>query len=254
MTSALTAALHVELRKLTASRVIRATTVLVVAGITVLSAALTSAAASGNEQVVAQLGTLAAADDWDLLTGVAAQITAAGGLLAFGVALSWLVGREFSDTTITGLFALPVSRRAIVSAKLLSHLFWAVLVAVVLTAAIALAGTVLGLGNWDSAVLTLLGRQFVLTVLSALIATPAAWAATLGRGLLPGIATTIGLIVIAQIAIIAGTGAWLPIAAPALWALQPDTVTPTQLGLVAVVPAGFAALTLSAWTRLELDR
>ncbi|MEV6816514.1 ABC transporter permease [Micromonospora sp. NPDC051296] len=253
MTPALTAALHVELRKLAASRVMRTTTVLLVAGITVLSAALTSAAAGGNEQVAAQLGPLAEADDWDLLTGVAAQITAAGGLLAFGVALSWLFGREFSDATITGLFAQPVSRRVLVLAKLLSYLLWAVLAAVALTTIIALAGTVLGLGAWNTDVRTALGRQFVLTAVSALVASPAAWAATLGRGTLPGIATTIGLIVVAQVSVIAGAGAWLPLAAPALWAMQPHTVTPVQLALVAVIPVGFAALTTAAWGRLQLD-
>ncbi|MDG4798446.1 ABC transporter permease [Micromonospora sp. WMMD1082] len=251
MTPALTAALHVELRKLAASRVIRTTTVLVVAGITILSTALTSAARRGNEQVIAQLGPLADATGWTLLTGVAAQITAAGGLLAFGVALSWLVGREFSDATITGLFAQPVSRRAIVVAKLLSHLLWAVLVATALTTLIALVGTLLGLGAWHS---DALGRQLVLTILSALVATPAAWAATLGRGPLPGIATTIGLIVVAQVAVVAGAGAWLPIAAPALWALQPHTVTPTQLALAAAIPASFTALTVTAWNRLQLNR
>ncbi|MFF0723025.1 ABC transporter permease [Micromonospora sp. NPDC003816] len=254
MTGALTAALDVELHKLAASRVIRTTTVLLVAGITILTSALTYAARSGNDQVIAQLGPLADATGWALLTGVAAQITAAGGLLAFGVALSWLVGREFSDATVTGLFAQPVSRPVLVAAKLLSHLFWAALVAIALTAAIALTGTLLGLGAWNTDVSAALGRQLVLTVSSALVATPAAWAATLGRGLLPGIATTIGLIVTAQVTAIAGAGAWFPIAAPALWALRPDAVSPAQLALVTVVPAIFAALTITAWARLQLDR
>ncbi|MFB6393587.1 ABC transporter permease [Polymorphospora lycopeni] len=178
----------------------------------------------------------------------------ADGLLGFGVALSWLVGREFTDGTITGLFALPVSRRVLVLAKLLSHLLWAVLVAIVLTAVVAVAGTLLGLGAWNGDVVAALGRQFVLTVLSALVAAPAGWAATLGRGPLPGIATTICLIVVAQVAVVAGPGAWLPVAAPALWALQPGTVAPAQLALVAAVPVGFAALTVTAWSRLQLDR
>ncbi|MEV0396471.1 ABC transporter permease [Polymorphospora rubra] len=254
MTPALTAALHVELRKLAASRVMRATAVLIVAGIAVLSTALTAAATAGNEQIIAQLGPHAAAGGWDLLTGVVAQIIAAGGLLGFGVALSWLVGREFTDGTITGLFALPVSRRVLVLAKLLSHLLWAVLVAIVLTAVVAVAGTLLGLGAWNGDVVAALGRQFVLTVLSALVAAPAGWAAALGRGPLPGIATTICLIVVAQVAVVAGAGAWLPVAAPALWALQPGAVAPAQLALVAVVPVGFAALTVAAWNRLQLDR
>jgi ABC-2 type transport system permease protein len=64
------------------------------------------------------------------------------------------------------------------------------------------------------------GRLVTLTVLSALIATPAAWAATVERGILPSIATTVAIIATAQIMAVAGIGAWFPLAAPALWAID----------------------------------
>lgn len=252
--SVLAAALVVELRKTAASRVMRTTTVLVVAGIALLAGALTLAATNGNDQIIAKLGPYAAQGGWALLTGTVAQITAAGGLLGFGVALSWTIGREFSDGTITGLFALPVSRPVIALAKLLVHLLWITAVAVALTALTGTVGLALRLGALDGDVRGALARQFMLTVLTGLLATAAAWAATLGRGLLPGIATTIGLIVAAQIMVVAGAGAWFPVAAPALWSLDPATVSGPQLALVAAVPLGFGALTLHAWARLELDR
>jgi ABC-2 type transport system permease protein len=244
----------VETRKTRASRVVIATTVLLVAGIAVLAGALTWAATNGNEQVVAQLGPVGARTGWDLLLGVVAQITAAGALLGFGVALSWLFGREFAEGTITGLFALPVSRQAVASAKLAVYLAWAILVATVLTVLLAGVGLALALGPVDTGVLTGLARQHLLTVLAAVLAVPSAWAATLGRGLLPGIATAIGLIVVAQVMVVAGTGAWFPLAAPALWALDPAAVTATQLALVAVVPALFVPATLRTWRTLQLDR
>lgn len=250
------AALHAEARKALASRVLRTTTVLMVAGISVLGGTLVAAAMGGNEQVTRQLGPLADETGWHLFTGVVAQVTAAGGLLAFGVALTWSFGREFVDGTITGLFALPTPRATIAVAKLIIHAAWVIGVALIFTALLTVTGLILHLGAIDAMVLGQLGRQLVLTVLTGLIATPAAWAATLGRGLLPGIATTVGLIVVAQVTVIlnADTAAWFPLAGPALWALFPGSIGAPQLLAVAIVPVTFGALTVRAWQRLRLDR
>lgn len=252
----LNAALHVELRKSLASRVMRTTTVLIVLGVAVLAGALVGAAAAGNEQILAQLGPLADETGWALLTGVTAQITAVGSLLAFGIALSWSYGREFTDGTITGLFALPVSRSTIALAKLLIYLGWVILVAVVLTLLILAAGILLGMGPVDGAVVPQLGRQLILTVLSGLLATPAAWVATLGRGLLAGITTTLMVLIVAQVSAIAAPAiaGWFPLSSPALWALQPEMVDAGQLALVAIIPLAFGTLTAIAWQRLQLDR
>ncbi|MDY7103843.1 MAG: ABC transporter permease [Actinomycetota bacterium] len=254
MTGLWVAALAVESRKLAASWVVRGATLLLVGGIAVLAIAMNAAAEAGNEQIVAQLGDLANEDGWTRLIGVAAQIAAAATVLGFGVVLAWSVGREFADGTISGLFALPVSRPAIVLAKLFTVLAWAIVVAVLLVAVVAAAGLVGGEGAPDGAALGGLVRLFVLVALSAMLAVPAAWVATLGRGLLAGIATTIVTIATAQVMAVAGVGAWFPVAAPALWSLDPDTVSPPQLALVAVIPLAFGALTLHAWSRLQLDR
>ena len=117
MSSQLAVAIRVETRKARASRVVLGTTLLLVAGVALLSATMQLAADAGNERVLAQLGPLADRDDWGRLVGVASQTTAAGGLLAFGVVLSWLIGREFADATITGLFALPIKRSTIALAS-----------------------------------------------------------------------------------------------------------------------------------------
>lgn len=254
--TALRAALHVELRKALASRVMRTSTVLIVIGIAVLAGALVGAASAGNEQIIAQLGPLADHSGWPLLTGVTAQITAVGSLLAFGIALSWTFGREFAEGTISGLFALPTPRPTIAFAKLLIHLGWILLVAATLTVLVLVAGWLLGMGPVDGAVLDRLGRQFFLTVLSGLLATPAAWAATLGRGLLAGIATTVGLLIAAQLCVIAApaVAGWLPLSAPAVWALQPGDTRGWQLVPVAVIPITFGMLTAFAWKRLQLDQ
>jgi len=248
------AALAVETRKTLASRVIQTTTAALVLGITVLTGALTAAARGGNDQILARLGPLADRTGWDLLLGVGAQITSAAALLGFGTALSWMFGREFAEHTVGALFALPVSRTTIATAKIVVFLGWATIVAALLALLLLTSGLVLGLGAPDVTALAALARQLLLTLLSALLAVPVTWAATLGRGTLPGIGTAIGLIVTAQVMVVSGTGGWFPIAAPALWATQPSSITSTQLALVTTVPLMFTALTLLTWRRLQLDR
>lgn len=254
MNTAFAAALSVEVRKFAASRVVRSATALVVAGISVLTGSMTAAAEAGNEKILAQLGEFADAEGWDRLAGVAAQITGAGGLLGFGVVLAWAVGREFAEGTVSGLFALPVSRATVMAAKLAAFALWTAGVAVALVTVLAVTGLAAGNGAPDGEALAGLGRLLALAVLSGLLAVPAAWVATLGRGLLPGIATSIGTVVVTQVMVVSGTGAWFPVAAPSLWAMQPGEVSAAQLALVPLVPLVSGLLAVRAWSRLQLDR
>ncbi|PRX51013.1 ABC-2 type transport system permease protein [Prauserella shujinwangii] len=247
-------AVVVEARKTFGSRVVLTTTAALVAGIAILAGALTAAGRGGNERVLDRLGPLAERTGWDLLLGVVAQITAPAALLGFGVVLSWMFGREFADRTVGALFALPVRRTALAAAKILVFLGWGAAVATALAALLLAAGLMIGLGSPDQGVLAALARQHLLALLSALLATPAAWVATLGRGPLPGIGATLGLIVAAQVVVVAGAGGWFPVAAPALWAIEPASVTPVQLALVTTVPLICAPATLLSWRRLQLDR
>lgn len=249
-------ALLVEAQKAMASRVYPVTSILAVVGVAVLAGALVGAALAGNEQIIVQLGPLATESGWPLLTGTAAQITAVGNMLACGVVLSWVFAREFTEGTITGLFALPISRATIATAKLVVYVIWVVMIAVALTVLLLIAGIALDLGAIDPDVIGQLIRQFLLTVMAGLIVVPAAWVATIGRGLLPGIAATLGILVLGQVSAIALAehAAWVPFAVHALWALQPEAVHGGQLAAVLVLPACFAGITRLAWSRLQLDR
>jgi ABC-2 type transport system permease protein len=254
MNGRLRAAITVETSKLVASNVVRAATLLIVVGIATMTASLAAAANAGNEQILAQLGDIADEDGWARLIGIAIQISSAAALLGFGVVMAFVVGREFTDGTINGLFALPITRATIATAKIIVVLVWTAIVAIFLIGSIAAIGTVAGLGVPSTDDLGHLARLFMLTVLSGALAIPAAWAATLGRNLLPGIAVTIAIIASAQILVVAGTGAWYPPGAPALWAIDPASVSITQLGLVPVIAAILATGTVRSWTRLQLDR
>ncbi|HEY5881493.1 MAG TPA: ABC transporter permease [Nakamurella sp.] len=250
----LRAAIAVELRKARSARVLWSTGILVVVGVAVLAGSMIAAARSGNTEVTAKLGPTAGSGDWAALLGVAAQVTAAGALLAFGVGISWLTGREFADRTITGLFGLPVSRGTVAAAKLVVYAVWATVVCAALAGVLPLVGLLVGIGLPSGDDLIGLARQFALGLLTASIAVPAGWAASWGRGLLPGIATAVGILVVAQVAAIAKFGAWFPFVAPAFWAQAPSAATTAALLWVPLVPLVFGAATVWVWRRLQMDR
>lgn len=248
------AAIRVEALKLVRSPVGMIGTLALVAGTLALLGGITVALADGNPELTAKAGA-AATLDWNGLLASAAQITAAGGLLGFGVVLSWMFGREFTDGTITGLFALPVSRSRIALAKLTIYTAWSIAVSVVLTLGILALGLLLGYGtptadDWGG-----LARHGALTMFTSAIAVPVAWIASVTRSMLASVGGAIALVIIAQVGALAGAGGWMPLAAPALWAMSSGTaVTPVQLALAIAVGIVFAALTCAAWARLQLNR
>jgi ABC-2 type transport system permease protein len=251
----MTAALVTEFTKFVRATVVRATTIITVLGISLICSSMLFAIRTADPQLTAKLGPLIDPGGWAGYFTVAAQVTGAAGLLGYGVVLSWLFSREFAEGTITGLFAIPVSRPSIATAKLIVYLAWSLVTGAALLLALIVLGLAGGLGSIPTDVVPAAARQFGLTILTAVIATPAAWAATAGRSVLAGIGTTIGILVLSQVAVIAGAGAWFPFAAPALWAISNGAdVTIVQLALVIPVLAISTGLTLYSWHHLQLDR
>ena len=247
-------AVWAETVKLAGSTVGSVGSIAIVVGISVLSGAMLVAAASGDPQLIAKLGP-ASTRDWTGFLLAAAQITGAGGLLGFGVVLSWMFGREFGDGTITGLFALPVRRSTIALAKLTTYTVWAIIISFSLAALLVLVGVVAGLGPLTAETWAAVVRQIALTVMTAAIAAPVAWAATLGRSVLAGVSVSIGIVVIAQVSVLAGIGGWMPLASPALWAISSgEGVTSTQLLLVIPYFAACVLASAHAWRIMQLDR
>ena len=251
----MTAAIWAELVKLAGSTVGRVGSAALVIGISVISASMLLAAATTTDpQVLAKLGPVADGTWRGFLLG-AVQVTGAGGLGGFAVVLAWMFGREFGDGTITGLFALPLRRSTIALAKLIVYALWVCLMSVALAVALLGLGSLAGLGAVESETWWMLGRQVSLGVMSMAITIPVAWAASLSRSVLGGVSVAIGLVVVAQVSVLAGLGGWMPLAAPALWALSGGAgVSGIQLSLL--VPFGALAIVATAvtWQRMQLDR
>lgn len=249
------AAIWAELVKLAGSTVGRVGSVAIVVGISVISGSMLLAAATATDpQLLAKLGPVADGTWRGFLLG-AVQITGAGGLGGFAVILAWMFGREFGDGTITGLFALPVRRTTIALAKLIVYASWVCAMSLALALSLVAVGSVAGLGPIETGTWWMLARLVALGVMSIALTIPVAWAASLSRSVLGGVSVAIGLVVVAQVSVLAGLGGWMPLAAPALWALSGgEGVSGIQLSLL--LPFGGLAIlaTVLTWRRMQLDR
>jgi ABC-2 type transport system permease protein len=193
--------------------------------------------------------------EWPDLYSVASQVLSVAGLLAFGIMWSWCFGREFAEGTVVSLFALPISRQNIATAKLVVLGLWGALICVATIVVVVALGFVIGLGARSDAMD--FWRPALVGLLTVLNALPLAWVASVRRGYLAAFGALLGVVVTTQLAVAAGAGAWIPFATPSLWAgmggdAAADSVTAAQLLLPVAVGLLGAVATRSWWHRAQL--
>ncbi|AEI10735.1 ABC transporter permease [Cellulomonas gilvus] len=252
------AAWEVETLKLRRSAVARTTAAVLILGTGAATALFTAVGLGGGDgQMALKVRPMLQGEGWHAYLGMLAQILSVATLLAVGVVAAWTVGREFAEGTVTGLWALPTSPASVVLAKLVAVLGGAVLCGFAAVLVSIPLGCAIGLGAPGADAARGAGRALVVTLLTALLSLPVAWVASRWRGYLPGVGALLGLVVVTQIATVAGAGAWFPWAAPGLWAGMGGSEAAadvTGLQLWAAVPVGAVALAATTmwWSRAEL--
>lgn len=253
MTIALDPVVRIECRKAWRAPVSRIGAVAALALVSLTSiggyaAALHSPGSDFGRKAAAMIS----ADGWDGYVGLAALSLGVTVLLSAGIVISWTVGREFTDGTVGGLFAIPTRLGTVACAKLTACLCWGAALVLVQSTVSVLGGIALGLppGGAFGCWLTLLAAGISI-VFSAL---PAAWVATRWRGYLAGIGATLAIVVATNIAAGFGVGEYIPWAIPFLWA-TPGLGLPTG-ALSAPVVIGLAGVwaTYRSWSHLQLGR
>lgn len=245
------AALHLEARKLRRATTVRAASMIVLLLVPAMSAAFLAVVRADTGSVLAsKVGALLVDDGWGGITGFAAQITSVGALLAVGVVVCWVFGREFTDKTFGALFATPTPRGSIAAAKMIVVAAWGFALSGFAAALTLVAGMSIGLGAPDAVAWTGAGRILVVGMLTVLLTLPFALVASAARGYLAGVSALLGLVVVTQIVVALGAGAWFPYASPGLWAglggrQLADQVTVPQLLLA--LPVGVAAAAGTWW-------
>ncbi|MGA9533449.1 MAG: ABC transporter permease, partial [Anaerolineales bacterium] len=204
--------------------------------------------------ITAKAQLTAGSADWATFLSLLAQALAVGGLIVFGIIISWVFGREYADGTVFDLLALPTTRSSIVVAKLIVVGLWSgALIVLVDILGLAIAGLV-GLPAVPSSVLLDgLAVSLVSGGLTILLMTPFAYVASAGHGYLPPMAGAFLALALSQIAAVAGWGEYFPWAIPALLAGAGQSI---QLGLAsyAIVVFTFvagAAATLLWWQKAD---
>ena len=249
--SALEIVIGLEARKLARATVVRvATAAALVLVMATTAGGYTAAMHAGDTDLGRKAASMVTSPGWDGYTALGATSVSVTMLLAVGVVMSWSTGREFTDGTIVGLFAIPPALRTIATAKMLVTLSWAVLLGAGEAALLMTAGLLLGLGaaGATGCFATLL---LVSVVLSAGVL-PVMWAATRWRGYLAGIGLTLVILVVANLAAGFGLGSYVPWSIPIVWASHQNDVS-TLLLVVPVMTAAIGAwVTLRSWDRLQL--
>ena len=187
--------------------------------------------------------------DWTGHLAFTAQITSIGGLLLFGMVMVWLFGREFSDRTVKDLLALPTSRTAVVTAKLLLAALWCMGLSMLVVLLALVSGVLLDLPGWSTAVgLEGAGTVLACALLTFALATGYGLVASVGRGYLPAVGAIFLTLVLSQVIGAIGFGAWFPWSVPALLsgAAGPEQASVPVGSLLAVVTVGLLACVATA--------
>jgi ABC-2 type transport system permease protein len=157
--------------------------------------------------------------DWPSYFTLLAQATAVGGILLFGLITSWVFGREFVDRTAKDFLALPTPRSSIICSKFIVACGWSMaLVILVLLAGLGV-GAAVGLPQWSMQEAFQGSIRLIITaLLTILLITPVAFAASAGRGYLPPMGSMIIMLVLAQVLGAAGWGPFFPWSIAVLYA------------------------------------
>ena len=253
------AAITVEWLKLRRSRIFQITTVLVGIGVPALTAGFLAAATRGpaDTPLAIKVNAMLIGEGWPAYLGMLAQILSVMSFLGVGFVVAWCFGREFTDRTITGLYALPTSRVTIAAAKSTVLLAWSLALSfVTLAAAFALA-PLAGLPAPTTEVLLPAAKVLFVGLNGSLLAYPLALIASAARGYLAAVAGLILIVVFTQILTVIGIGAWVPYAATSLWAgmggpAAAAAIAPHHLALIPLTAAAGITATLWWWRRMQL--
>ncbi len=190
-----------------------------------------------NPGIARQLGLISAkanliayaTTDWPTYLGLFGQLMAAAGFLLFILIISWVFGREFADGTLKDLLAVPVRRSSILLAKFIVVAIWSAALAILIILTALVAGALIQLPGGSIGVL-LRGSDlvFVTACLAIVVVLPFALFASMGRGYLLPIALAILTLILTNLVVILGWGAYFPWAIPGLYAQAGNSLIPAS--------------------------
>ncbi len=186
------------------------------------------------------------AADWSSFFSLMLVMVSVGGLVIFGLIYIWIFGREFSDKTIYDTLALPTSRAIIVSAKIITVLYWSLALIGLTFLLMLVVGTILHLPGWSGAMVTEGLKTLVLTgFLTIILCIPFGLVASLTRGYLPAVGCIFLVVLFAQVTDRLGYGPYFPWDVPVLYSGAAEVLTgtiPIPLGAISYILVGLVSI------------
>ncbi len=216
-----------------------------------------------NPEVSKQLGLISAkadlvayaATDWAIYLGLFGMVMAAGGLMLFGLVISWVFGREFADGTLKDMLAVPVQRTTIVAAKFAVVAVWSAALAVVILGVGMVMGAIIQLPGASSEVFLMGGSRVMVTAVMVIFCTmPLALVASIGRGYLLPIGTMLLAVMAANVLALAGWGEYFPWGVPGLYAMGKTPLTAASYWIVFLTGAAGIIVTDFWWKHADQNR
>jgi ABC-2 type transport system permease protein len=195
--------------------------------------------------------------DWPSFFNLMFLMMSIGGLVIFGFIFVWIFGREFSDKTIYDMLSLPVSRVAIVIAKVMTAVCWSGALILLVFLLMLGVGALLQLPEWSAAaVFNGLAGMLVTGLLTVLVCITFALIASIARGYLLAVGCIFLVLLLGQVISHIGYGQYFPWTVPMLYSGAAEALTgaaAAPLGKVSYILVGIVgALSLVftvAWWR-----
>jgi ABC-2 type transport system permease protein len=174
--------------------------------------------------------------DWPSFFNFMLLLASIGGLIIFGFIFVWIFGREYSDKTYYDMLSLPTSRVVIVTAKIITVVYWSIALILLVFVLMLGIGAAMQLPGWSATVVTHgLGLLLGTGALTILTCVPFALIASFTRGYLPAVGGIFLVLILGQIIMQIGYGQFFPWMVPmihsgAAQALSGKTTDP--LGLI----------------------
>ena len=189
--------------------------------------------------------------DWPSFFNLVLTMSSVGYLVIFGFIFTWVFGREFSDKTVYDMLALPVSRSAGVSAKVITAGYWSLALVLLMFVLMLGIGPVVQLPGWSSYIVWhgfgLLVSTGCLTVVLCL---PFSLVASLTRGYLPSVGGIFLVMILSQVITQLGNGQYFPWTVPLLFSGAAEALSgkaADPLGAISYILVGLVgAISLGA--------
>lgn len=153
---------------------------------------------------------------WDSFMHMAPQMMSSWwGILLFGLAASYLFGREYTDGTAKNMLTLPIRRETFVLAKMLVLAMWVFGLAALSVAFEAVYAAVLRLPGfaWEH-IWASTGESMTIALLIYLTLPVVAWLAMLEKGYLPPMLYSAFMATTSLMFAVIGWGRWFPWSMP----------------------------------------